>query len=86
MALDLPQGAAIPRRRWCAMAVHLPLDDVALKLLNQALGAGADEAIATTVVLSKLCRLYPATADDVLRNALARAWALHRQKRRGLAS
>lgn len=60
----------------------MPLELIALKLLRQALNADADPAIARAVVLRKLSGLYRTASEDELRNALARAWALHRRDRR----
>lgn len=61
---------------------NIPLDEVALRLLRQALNAAADPAIARTVVLRKLSGLYRRTPESELRNALARAWAVQRRHRR----
>jgi hypothetical protein len=64
--------------------LDISLDEVALKLLRQALNADADPAIARMVVLRKLSGLYRRTPECELRNALARAWAVQRHRRRVL--
>lgn len=58
--------------------LELPLDQIALSLLRQALNVEADPEIVRTVVLRKLAGLYRLTPECELREALARAWASHR--------
>jgi hypothetical protein len=66
--------------------LEFSLDEVALKLLCQALNSGADPEIARMVVLRKLSGLYRRAPESELRNALAWAWAVQRQRRRVLPS
>jgi hypothetical protein len=66
--------------------LEISLDEVALRLLRQALNADADPEIARMVVLRKLSGLYRRMPESELRNALARAWAVQRQHRRMLPS
>jgi hypothetical protein len=58
--------------------LELPIVDTALRLLRQALDAGASAETARLVVLRKLTALFRDKSDNDLRNALAQAWARHR--------
>lgn len=60
--------------------LNTPMEDIALKLLRQALNADADPEIARIVVLRKLSSLYRTTPESELRNALALAWARLRRR------
>jgi hypothetical protein len=61
--------------------LEIPLDILALRLLRQALNASAEPEVARAVVLRKLGGLYRGKSESELRNALARAWAMHRRDR-----
>lgn len=62
--------------------LELPLDQIALNLLRQALNVEADPEIVRTVVLRKLAGLYRLKPECELRESLARAWASHRSDHR----
>lgn len=63
--------------------LEIPLDQIALSLLRQALNVEANPEIVRAVVLRKLAGLYRLTPECELREALARAWASHRSDCRG---
>ena len=65
--------------------LELPLDQMALSVLRQALNANADPDIARVVVLRKLAGMYRSKPECELRDALAHAWALYRREQRSKA-